>query len=334
MAEKLTYLDIAYQILKDTQKARSLHYKIIAKRAFDLGLIESDDLIVAGNISSAINADIRKGKIEGEESRFISYGKGQYGLTENEPKGIFADIRDKNNQVKRHLLQALLAMPPFQFEELVGEVLRNLGFENITVTSKSGDGGIDVSGELVVAGAIKNSVCVQVKRWQNNVQRSSISELRGSLRPHQTGLFITTSDYSKPAIEEANDPYKAPISLINGRELVDIMCDFGMGVTTEEVVIYDIDESNSVLDIPQSVDINEQGIEIFTSYKGQEHFAIFFSESKVVYNNEVFKSVSAAGAKVQNGLPVNGWKFWKFKDKNDGKTYPIDRIRKEMKKTK
>ncbi len=169
MADTLTYLDIAYKILKEENKARSLHYKVIAKRAFKLGLIESDDLIISGNISSAINADIRKSKIEGEESKFITYGKGQYGLSENEPKGIFAEIRDKNNQVKRQLLEALLAMPPFSFEELVGEVLRNLGFENITVTSKSGDGGIDVTGELVVAGAIKNSVCVQVKRWRNKL---------------------------------------------------------------------------------------------------------------------------------------------------------------------
>ncbi|MCA0362693.1 MAG: restriction endonuclease [Bacteroidetes bacterium] len=327
MADTLTYLDIAYKILKQEEKARSLHYKVIAKRAFKLGLIESDDLIIAGNISSAINSVIRKSKIEGEESKFISYGKGQYGLTENEPKGIFAEIRDKNNQVKRQLLEALLSMPPFSFEELVGEVLRNLGFENITVTCKSGDGGIDVTGELVVAGAIKNSVCVQVKRWRNNVQRASISELRGSLRPHQTGLFITTSDFSKPSIEEASDPYKAPISLINGKEFVDILCNYGIGVTAEEVIIYDIDDENGLIDIPGKVEVDEKGIEIFTKYKGQEHYAIYFSPSKVIYNNEVFKSPSAAGTKVQNGLPVNGWKFWKFIDEKDGKTYPIDRIR-------
>lgn len=327
MADTLTYLDIAYKILKQEEKARSLHYKVIAKRAFKLGLIESDDLIIAGNISSAINSVIRKSKIEGEESKFISYGKGQYGLTENEPKGIFAEIRDKNNQVKRQLLEALLSMPPFSFEELVGEVLRNLGFENITVTCKSGDGGIDVAGELVVAGAIKNSVCVQVKRWRNNVQRASISELRGSLRPHQTGLFITTSDFSKPSIEEASDPYKAPISLINGKEFVDILCNYGIGVTSEEVIIYDIDDENGLIDIPGKVEVDEKGIEIFTKYKGQEHYAIYFSPSKVIYNNEVFKSPSAAGTKVQNGLPVNGWKFWKFIDEKDGKSYPIDRIR-------
>jgi len=327
MANELTYTEIAYKILKQEEKVRSLHYKIIAKRAFELDLIEDNDLIVAGNISSAINADIRKCKIEGEESRFISYGKGQYGLTENEPKGIFADIRDKNNRVKKQLLEALHTMSPFNFEELVGEVLKNLGFENIKVTSKSGDGGIDVMGELVVAGAIKNNVCVQVKRWRNNIQRSSIAELRGSLTLHQTGLFITTSDFSKQAIEEANNLQKAPISLINGKEFVDILCEYGMGVTSEEVVIYDIDDENGLIDIPEQIKVDEKGIEIFMNHKGQDHYAIYFSPTKVIYNDEVFKSPSAAGTKVQNGIQVNGWKVWKFTDEKDGKIYSLDRLR-------
>lgn len=329
MAKKLSYLDIAYEVLKNSNESKSLHYKEIAQKALNLKLIENNDLIIAGNISSTINANIRKSKIEGQSSKFISYGKGKYGLTENEPKGIFADIRDKNNQVKRRLLEALLAMPPFDFEELIAEVLRNLGFENISVTSKTGDGGIDVIGELIVAGAIKNNVCVQVKRLRNNVQRSSISELRGSLRPHQTGLFITTSDYSKPSIKEANDPYKAPISLINGKELVDIMCEFGMGVTLEKVVILDIDEATQVLDIPKDFNINEKGIEIFANYKGQTYYAIYFSPNRILYNNEIFKSPSAAGTKVQKGTPVNGWKFWKFRDAKDNKKYVLDRVRQE-----
>ena len=327
----MSYSDIAYKILKADTNARSLHYKIIAKRAFDEGLIEADDIIVAGNISSAINSEIRKNKIDSEEPRFISYGKGRYGLTENEPKGIFKDIRDKNNLVKAQLLEALMSMPPFAFEDLVAEVLRNLGFENISVTAKTGDGGIDVMGELVVAGAIKNNVCVQVKRWRNNVQREKISELRGSLRPHQTGLFITTSDFSKPAIDEANDPYKAPISLINGKELVEIMCSYGIGVTSEEVIVYDLDKDTNLMDIPEQISVDEKGIEIFTNFKGQEYCAIYFSPTKVIYNDKIYKSPSAAGMEVQSGMPVNGWKFWKFKDESDGKIYPLDRLRKEFK---
>jgi len=46
-----------------------------------------------------------------------------------------------------------------------------------------------------------------------------------------------------------------------------------------------------------------------------------------VYNNQVFRSPSAAGMAVQNGLPVNGWRFWKYKDPDTGKELPLDRLR-------
>jgi hypothetical protein len=99
MAENLTYLEIAYKILSEEPKLKQIHYRDLAKKAFDLGFIESDDLIVAGNISSAINGDTRKSKSQGTEPIFISYGKGWFGLAANEPKGIFADIRNKNQEL-------------------------------------------------------------------------------------------------------------------------------------------------------------------------------------------------------------------------------------------
>jgi restriction system protein len=44
---------------------------------------------------------------------------------------------------KEELLEALLAMSPEGFERLAQRLLREAGFINTTVTSRSGDGGID-----------------------------------------------------------------------------------------------------------------------------------------------------------------------------------------------
>lgn len=328
MKKQLSYLEVAFKVLKEENNKNALHYKDISKIAFDKNLLETNDLIIAGNISSAMNSEIRKANRKGEEPRFISFGKGYYGLTQNEPVGIFADIRNKNNEVKTKLIQALKELHATKFEELVAEVLRNLGFENIEVRGRTGDGGIDVVGELIVAGAIKNNVCVQVKKWANNVQRSSISELRGSLRPHEIGLFVTTSDFSKPAIEEANDPYKAPISLINGKELVDIMCEYNIGISSENVTIFEFENQELIEAIPEPISVDEKGIEIFANFNKHEHFAIYFTQNKVVYEGEVYKSVSAAGAAI-TGSQINGWKFWKFKDPKTGKIHPINKLRKK-----
>ncbi len=324
----LSYSDIAYKILKES-KTKSLHYKDITSKAFDLELIETDDIITAGNIASSINSEIKRSGSNGLESRFIKHDRGHYGLYENEPQGIFADIREKNNKVKKQLLKALMKMEPSRFEELVGEVLRKLSFEKVEITGKSGDGGIDVTGELLVGGIIGNSVCVQVKRWKNNVQRGDISQLRGSLRPHQTGLFITTSGFSKPAIDEAKDPYKAPISLMNGKELVEFMCEFSIGVSFERVTILEIDDKNNLVDYIEEIEIDEsQGIEIFANYKKHKHFGIYFSPTKILYNNEYYKSPSKAGFEIA-GYQVNGWRFWKYFDKKTGREMPLSYLRKK-----
>lgn len=323
-----TLANIAYKVLKTDKSGHVLHYKVITKKAFEQGLIKNNDIITSSNISAAINAEIRKRKLENKPSRFISYGKGRFGLLENEPIGILKDVRNKNESVKKALLESLMQMPPFSFEELVAEILKNIGFENINVTAKTGDGGIDVTGELVVAGAIKNNICVQVKRWRNNVQRSSIAELRGSLRPYQTGLFITTSNFSQPAIKEANDPYKAPISLISGKELVDIMCSYGIGVVADDVTIYELDDKKEYFDaMPTVTQITNEGIEIFAVYKKEKYYAVYLNENNIIYDNTVYKSPSAAANKVQSGKQVNGWKFWKYIDKKTGKIFPLDRLR-------
>lgn len=324
----LSYADIAHKVLKES-KSKPQHYKDITLKAFELDLIETDDIITAGNIASAMNAEIKRAALNDTESRFIKYERGCYGLYENEPQGIFADIREKNNEVKKQLLHSLMKMTPSKFEELVGEVLRKLGFEKVEVTGKTGDGGIDVMGELVIGGIIRNSICVQVKRWKKNIQRSDISQLRGSLRPHQTGLFITTSNFSKPAIKEAKDAYKAPISLMNGKELVEFMCEFSIGVSFERVTILEIDSGTKLADYIEEIEIDEtMGIEIFATYKKHKHFGVYFSPSKIHYNNEFYKSPSKAGTKIA-GYQVNGWRFWKYFDKHLGKEMPLSYLRKK-----
>jgi restriction system protein len=60
-------------------------------------------------------------------------------------------------------------MDPAAFEELVGELLAKIGFEDVTVTRASGDGGIDVRGTLVAGDVIQTKMAVQVKRWKSNV---------------------------------------------------------------------------------------------------------------------------------------------------------------------
>ena len=68
----LSYPDIAYKVLKE-QKIKSMHYRDITRKAFEFDLIESDDVITAGNISAAINSEIKKSVLNGTECRFVKH---------------------------------------------------------------------------------------------------------------------------------------------------------------------------------------------------------------------------------------------------------------------
>ncbi len=121
----------------------------------------------------------------------------------------------------------LLVMDPKRFEFFVRDLLVHTGFVNVCVTKYSADGGIDVT---AVAGSRawvfeRTLVQVQAKRWLHSVGRKEVAELRGSLQPFAKGAVITTSHFSRAAMNEASDEGKIPISLIDGFRLSRVIID-------------------------------------------------------------------------------------------------------------
>jgi restriction endonuclease Mrr len=133
-------------------------------------------------------------------------------------------------------------MEPRVFEQLIGELLAALGFEDVEVTKYSGDGGIDVRAVLAVGGVTDIQTAIQVKRWSNNVSGRVVRELRGALGPHEQGLIITLSRFTPDALNEAAAPNRAPIALVNGDRLLDLLMESEIGVTRRRLTIYELDE--------------------------------------------------------------------------------------------
>jgi len=68
-------------------------------------------------------------------------------------------------------------------------------------------------------------VQVQAKRWLHSVGRKEVAELRGSLQPFARGAVVTTSHFSKAAINEAGEEGKNPIALVDGFRLSKVVLD-------------------------------------------------------------------------------------------------------------
>ena len=92
-----------------------------------------------------------------------------------------------------------------------------------------GDGGID--GIIRQDKLGLESVYIQAKRWDGCVGRPDVQRFAGSLAGHQVskGVMITTSSYSKDAIEYVRT-LGIKIALIDGPQLAELMIDHDIGV--------------------------------------------------------------------------------------------------------
>ena len=136
---------------------------------------------------------------------------------------------------KQQLLEHLLAMAPDAFERLAGRLLREAGFDNVVVTGKTNDGGIDGRGILRI-GLISFPVIFQCKRYHGSVGSKEVRDFRGAMSGRvDKGLFITTGTFTAEATKEATREGVPLIDLIGGDLLCDELKRYGLGVQSEQV---------------------------------------------------------------------------------------------------
>jgi restriction system protein len=166
--------DIAEQVLRDAGGG-PLHYREITQRAVGTGLMTPSGETPWASVSAAMGVDSRRREARGELPRFIVAGNGFYRLRTAATE-VEQAIERWNDRTKEELLDQLGQIDPGTFEELIGELLEKIGFEDVEVTRRSGDGGIDVRGVLTVGGVTRVKTAIQVKRWANKVpDRSCVS---------------------------------------------------------------------------------------------------------------------------------------------------------------
>lgn len=235
--------DAAELVLRQHSVGAPMHYRRITELAVEHRYIAPGGLTPEASLNAAITTEIKRRNASDSEQRFMAHGRGFYSLASPaDPLGGAIDA--KNSEVKSRLHKLLGELDPRRFEGLIGQLLIALGFEDVEVTKYSGDGGIDLRARLAVGGVTDVRTAIQVKRWAKNVTGRTVRELRGGLGPHERGLVITLSDFTKDADAEASAADRSPISLVNGHHLVDLLIKNDIGVSRRRVTILELDEGS------------------------------------------------------------------------------------------
>jgi restriction system protein len=131
---------------------------------------------------------------------------------------------------KEHLLEVLFGIQPDSFERLARRLLREAGFVSVTVTGKSGDGGIDGIGVYRLS-LVSFPVFFQCKRYRGGVGAGAVRDFRGAMSGRgDKGLLITTGGFTADAKQEATRDGAPPIDLIDGERLCDLLKEYKLGV--------------------------------------------------------------------------------------------------------
>jgi restriction system protein len=125
----------------------------------------------------------------------------------------------------------LQALPAGGFERFCQRLLRESGFEEVTVTGRSNDGGIDGIGILQVNALVSFKVLFQCKRYTGSVSPSHVRDFRGAMMGRaDKGIIITTGSFTSEARKEAVRDGVPAIELVDGEKLVTMLEELELGL--------------------------------------------------------------------------------------------------------
>ena len=150
------------------------------------------------------------------------------------------------NGLKAQIKDRILACHPSFFESLVVHLLLEMGYgvndQAGKVIGKSHDGGID--GVIFEDRLGLSKIYIQAKRYdqKNTIGRQILQSFVGAMQDVQKWVFITTSTFTKEAINYAENQQQKSLKLINGDLLADLMITYGIGL--EKIKTYTVYKLN------------------------------------------------------------------------------------------
>lgn len=146
---------------------------------------------------------------------------------------LFTDCREE-------LAQTLQALPAYGFERFCQRLLRESGFQEVTITGRSGDGGIDGIGVLQVNALVSFKVLFQCKKYAGSVTPSHVRDFRGAMTGRaDKGIIITTGSFTSEARKEAVRDGAPPIELVDGEKLAGMLEKLELGLRPRQT--YEVD---------------------------------------------------------------------------------------------
>lgn len=137
-------------------------------------------------------------------------------------KAASVTFEEAEEQAWAEVSQYLRAMNPYDFQELVADLLRAMSYHVTWVSPPGKDGGLDILAWPDALGTRLPRIKVQVKRQQQAVSVDGLRSFMALLGDDDVGLFVCTGGFTKDAETEARTQEKRRVTLISLDKLFDL----------------------------------------------------------------------------------------------------------------
>ena len=146
----------------------------------------------------------------------------------------------RHQRVRSALHEQLFSLSFHAFEACISELLAKLGYTEVRLLGRTHwkqytkHGGCDLEARAAT-GITAERLIMQLKQYHRPVSRRFVDELRGTMQRQGAGLglIIATSRFSTVAHRAAESNQIAPVRLVDGEELLDLLFTHRIGVWSE-----------------------------------------------------------------------------------------------------
>lgn len=138
----------------------------------------------------------------------------------SEPDSPGITLEKAQEEARAEVEQHLKAMNPYEFQALVADLLRGMGYHVSWVAPPGKDDGIDIVAFADPLGLRPPRIKVQVKRYDKPVPVGDVSAFLGNLGSEEVGLFVSTGNFTKDAEAKVRNDKQHRVTLVGLDALV------------------------------------------------------------------------------------------------------------------
>jgi len=136
-------------------------------------------------------------------------------------------FEEAEEQAQSEIEKFLKSMNPYDFQDLVADLLKGMGYFVSWTAPPGKDGGVDIIAHPDPLGTRSPRLKVQVKRQADSrVDRQTVQSFISTIGEDDAGLFVCTSGFTKDAEDYARGQERRKIMLIDLGRFLDLWIQF------------------------------------------------------------------------------------------------------------